>query len=75
MPTTKAFKNLSQAEQRAIKKYVDKLFEKKFESFKTYFDVDSGLELRPEIIKRLKKGKKGQERISHNEFWNKALEK
>ena len=75
MSTAKVFKTLSQAQQRAIRRYVDQLVEKKLKLFKTYFDIDEGLELRSEIKRRLVRGKKNQKRIPHDEFWSKAFEK
>ncbi len=39
------------------------------------FDPDEGLELRPEVVKRLRKPINECKFISHEEFWSKALAK
>ena len=37
-----------------------------------YLDVDRGLELRPEVVRRLRAGKRSKRKLGHDEFWAKA---
>jgi hypothetical protein len=63
---------LTLSQKKLIEQYVNELFFEKMKLIEEYYDVDKGLELKPEVIKRLSLNKK-EKTISHDEFWKKVL--
>ena len=66
-------RSLSVNERRSIQRYVRKVLNEELSLLREYYDVDKGLRLRPEIERRLKRGMRGVKRLSHEEFWSRAM--
>ena len=66
-------RSLSANERRAIQRYVRKVLNDELSLLRKYYDVDKGLRLRPETEKRLRRNTRGVKRLSHEEFWSKAM--
>jgi len=63
--------NLTNVQKRLIRRYVKKLVSDELRMLRDYYDVDQGLELRAEVVRRLR-GSSSKKNLSHEEFWAKA---
>ena len=62
----------SDDDRKFIRSYVKKVIRKELQTIREYYDVDKGLHLRKEVVKRLTANRQGR-CLSHEEFWQKAL--
>ena len=64
--------HLTNVQKSLIRRYVKKLVGDELKILSDYLDLDRGLQLRSEVIRRLNSGKRSGKKLSHDEFWAKA---